>query len=85
MSMKLFAKMQRLPIPKMRSFTNRQQIVDFVDELRIDTWHVVYKYSLLKHCIKIKSPAIFLLNEQYVFVGGNISFLCVLSCSSEEA
>ena len=43
------------------------------------------KYSLLMHCIKIKSPAKFLLNEQYVFVGGNISFLCVLSCSSEEA
>ena len=45
----------------------------------------VYKYSLLMHCIKIKSPVKFLLNEQYVFVGGNISFLCVLSCSSEEA
>ena len=44
-----------------------------------------YKYSLLMHCIKIKSPAKFLLNEQYVFVGGNIYFLCVLSCSSEEA
>ena len=44
-----------------------------------------YKYSLLMHCIKIKSPAKFLLNEQYAFVGGNISFLCVLSCSSEEA
>ena len=43
------------------------------------------KYSLLMHCIKIKSPAKFLLNEQYIFVGGNISFLCVLSCSSEEA
>ena len=43
------------------------------------------KYSLLMHCIKIKSPAKFLLNEQFVFVGGNISFLCVLSCSSEEA
>ena len=43
------------------------------------------KYSLLMHCIKIKSPVKFLLNEQYVFVGGNISFLCVLSCSSEEA
>ena len=43
------------------------------------------KYSLLMHCIKIKSPAKFLLNEQYVFVGGNIYFLCVLSCSSEEA
>ena len=42
------------------------------------------KYSLLMHCIKIKSPAKFLFNEQYVFVGGNISFLCVLSCSSEE-
>ena len=46
---------------------------------------VVNKYSLLMHCIKIKSPAKFLLNEQYVFVGGNIYFLCVLSCSSEEA
>ena len=34
---------------------------------------------------QIKSPAKFLLNEQYVFVGGNIYFLCVLSCSSEEA
>ena len=44
-----------------------------------------YKYSLLMHCIKIKSPAKFLLNEQYVFVGGNIYFLCVLSRSSEEA
>ena len=43
------------------------------------------KYSLLMHCIKIKSPAKFLLNEQYVFVGGNIYFLCVLSCSSQEA
>ena len=43
------------------------------------------KYSLLMHCIKIKSPAKSLLNEQYVFVGGNISFLRVLSCSSEEA
>ena len=43
------------------------------------------KYSLLMHCIKIKSPAKFLLNEQYVFVGGNISILCVPSCSSEEA
>ena len=32
-----------------------------------------------------KNPVKFLLNEQYVFVGGNISFLCVLSCSSEEA
>ena len=42
------------------------------------------KYSLLMHCIKIKSPAKFLLNEQYVLVGGNISFICVLSCSSEE-
>ena len=46
---------------------------------------VINKYSLLIRCIKIKSPAKFLLNEQYVFVGGNISFLCVLSCSSEEA
>ena len=45
----------------------------------------VHKYSLLMHCIKIKSPVNFLLNEQYVFVGGNIYFLCVLSCSSEEA
>ena len=45
----------------------------------------IYKYSLLMHCIKIKSRAKSLLNEQYVFVGGNISFLCVLSCSSEEA
>ena len=44
-----------------------------------------YKYSLLMHCIKIKSPAKFLLNEQYVLVGGNIYFLCVLSCISEEA
>ena len=46
--------------------------------------HYINKYRLLMHCIKIKSPANFLLNEQYVFVGGNISFLCVLSCSSEE-
>ena len=45
----------------------------------------IYKYSLLMHCIKIKSPVISLSNEQYVFVGGNIYFLCVLSCSSEEA
>ena len=44
-----------------------------------------HKYSLLMHCIKIKSPAKSLLNEQYVFVGGNIYFLCVPSCSSEEA
>ena len=43
------------------------------------------KYSLLMHCIKIKSRAKSLLNEQYVFVGGNIYFLCVLSCISEEA
>ena len=43
------------------------------------------KYSLLMHCIKIKSPAKSLLNEQYVFVGENIFFLCVLACSSEEA
>ena len=48
-------------------------------------YHCKDKYSLLMHCIKIKSPVKFLLNEQYVFVGGNISFLCVLSCSSEEA
>ena len=46
---------------------------------------VVNEYSLLMYCIKIKSPAKFLFDEQYVFVGGNISFLCVLSCSSEEA
>ena len=32
------------------------------------------KYSLLMHCIKIKSPAKSLLNEQYVFVAGNIIF-----------
>ena len=43
------------------------------------------KFSLLMHCIKIESPAKSLLNEQYVFVGGYISFLCVLSCRSEEA
>ena len=49
------------------------------------TQYKSHKYSLLMHCIKIKSPAKFLLNEQYVFVGGNISFLCVLPCSSEEA
>ena len=48
-------------------------------------YKLLHKYSLLMHCIKIKSPAKFLLNEQYVFVGGNIYFLCVLSCSSEEA
>ena len=30
--------------------------------------HTVYAYSLLMHCIKIKSPAKSLLNEQYVFV-----------------
>ena len=49
------------------------------------SWYIVDKYSLLMHCIKIKSRAKSLLNEQYVFVGGNISFLCVLSCISEEA
>ena len=32
------------------------------------------KYSLLMHCIKIKSPVKSLLKEQYVFVGGNIYF-----------
>ena len=32
------------------------------------------KYSLLMHCIKIKSPAKSLLNEQSVFAGGNIFF-----------
>ena len=47
--------------------------------------HHERQVQLLMHCIKIKSPAKFLLNEQNVFVGGNISFLCVLSCSSEEA
>ena len=46
---------------------------------------LVNKYSLLMHCIKIKSHAKSLLNEQYAFVGGNISFLCVLLCISEEA
>ena len=51
----------------------------------VKCWTLGHKYSLLMHCIKIKSPVNFLLNEQYVFVGGNISFLCVLSCSSEEA
>ena len=49
------------------------------------TPHKVTKYSLLMHYITTKGPAKSLLNEQYVFVGGNISFLCVLSCSSEEA
>ena len=58
-------------------FTNTGQIVAHIPEGN--------KYSLLMHCIKIKSPVKFLLNEQIVFVGGNISFLCVLSCSSEEA
>ena len=48
-------------------------------------YNIIYKYSLLMHCIKIKSRAKSLSNEQYVFVGGNISFLCVLSCISEEA
>ena len=38
----------------------------------------VDKYSLLMHCIKIKSPAKSLLNEQYVFVGGNIFSLCAI-------
>ena len=56
-----------------------------IGELRAGSRTAGYKYSLLMHCIKIKSPVKFLLNEQYVFVGGNISFLCVLSCSSEEA
>ena len=50
-----------------------------------DRFSLCDKYSLLMHCIKIKSPAKSLLNEQFVFVGGNIYFLCVLSCSSEEA
>ena len=36
-----------------------------------------YKYSLLTHCIKIKSPANFLLNEQYVlWVEIFIFFVC---------
>ena len=56
-----------------------------IGKLRTGSRSAGYKYSLLMHCIKIKSPAKSLLNEQYVFVGGNISFLCVLSCSSEEA
>ena len=60
--------------PRLRG---RQQPDYFVDNR-------VIKYSLLMHCIKIKSPAKSLLNEQYVFVGGNIYFLCVLSSSSEE-
>ena len=55
----------------------------------VSRYHVstitINKYSLLMHCIKIKNPAKSLLNEQYVIVGGNIYFLCVLSCSSEEA
>ena len=70
------------------SFTGTGLIVTLKDMGEIDlhkrtTEH--HKYSLLMHCIKIKSPVKFLLNKQYVFVGGNISFLCVLSCSSEEA
>ena len=56
-------------------------VASAIQEIKYNT----HKYSLLMHCIKIKSPANFLLNEQYGFVGGNISFLCVLSCSSEEA
>ena len=36
---------------------------------------IIDKYSLLMHCIKIKSRAKSLLNEQYVFVGGTIYFL----------
>ena len=37
------------------------------------------KYSLLMHCIKIKSPAKFLLNEQYVFLGWKYLFsLCAI-------
>ena len=38
----------------------------------------LYKYSLLMHRIKIKSPANFLWNEQNVFVGGFITFQSVL-------
>ena len=53
----------------------------------VSRYHVltitINKYSLLMHCII--SPAKSVLNEQYVIVGGNIYFLCVLSCSSEEA
>ena len=41
------------------------------------SWKMNDKYSLLMHCIKIKSPAKFLLNEQYVFVGEIfIFFVC---------
>ena len=57
----------------------------FLDGVTVKCITQYNKYSLLMHCIKIKSPAKFLLNEQYVFVGGNIYFLCVLSRSSEEA
>ena len=32
-----------------------------------------YKYSQLMHCIKIKSPANYSLNEQYVLMCGYIS------------
>ena len=35
------------------------------------------KYSLLMHCIKIKAPRFFLLNEQYVLMGGYISIQCM--------
>ena len=42
-------------------------------EARVD------KYSLLMHCIKIKSPVNFLLNEQYVFCGWKYFFsLCAI-------
>ena len=62
-----------------------REAIRFVGLVALIMAYKVNKYSLLMHCIKIKSPAKFLLNEQYVFVGGNISFFCVLSCSSEEA
>ena len=47
-----------------------------VNTVELQNIHIkINKYSLLMHGITIKSPGKFLLNEQYVFVGGNISFL----------
>ena len=63
--------------------SNKLYVIEFVYPNYMP--HTHNKYSLLMHCIKIKSPAKSLLNGQYVFVGGYIYFLCVLSCSSEEA
>ena len=78
-----FQKMEMIKISKQSNILNWKSCIS--QQQTLDTYLNLNKYSLLMQCIKIKSPVKFLLNEQYVFVGGNISFLCVLSCSSEEA